>query len=205
MKNAAMVDYYQVLGVPKSASLAEIKRAYRRLALVHHPDRQGDTAQILLINEAYAILKDKQKRAKYDVIHAMHFSMMGKLATHAMTHIKTSDKMMANLQKFEQRTQILSNFVQTQWQKNHKELLNNAKNLWFKVNHLSKSKTDTPSITIDEKLAKLGGRVCFDYQGLTVRTNLPAGLTCDTKVKLMIKGVPIWFVIKIDTKNHEKI
>lgn len=63
-------DYYDLLGVNKSASDEEIKKAYRKLAMKHHPDRnQGDTSseeKFKEIQKAYAILSDKQKRQAYD-------------------------------------------------------------------------------------------------------------------------------------------
>lgn len=60
-------DYYQVLGLSKSAGADEIKRAYRKLALQYHPDRQGgDDSKFKEINEAYEVLKDEQKRSAYD-------------------------------------------------------------------------------------------------------------------------------------------
>ena len=59
-------DYYEILGVSKSASADEIKRAYRKLALKHHPDRGGDHDEFTKLNEAYQVLSDPQKRAQYD-------------------------------------------------------------------------------------------------------------------------------------------
>jgi molecular chaperone DnaJ len=60
-------DYYEVLGVSKSASADEIKRAYRKLAMQHHPDRHGgDDTQFKELGEAYEVLKDSQKKAAYD-------------------------------------------------------------------------------------------------------------------------------------------
>ncbi len=63
-------DYYEVLGVAKNASEADIKKAYRRLAMKHHPDRNPDDksaeARFKEANEAYEILTDAQKRAAYD-------------------------------------------------------------------------------------------------------------------------------------------
>lgn len=59
-------DYYEVLGVGKSASPDEIKKAFRRLAVQHHPDRGGDETKFKEINEAYEVLKDPSKRQRYD-------------------------------------------------------------------------------------------------------------------------------------------
>ncbi len=60
-------DYYQTLGVEKSATDEEIKRAFRRAAHKHHPDKQGgDEQKFKEANEAYQVLSDKQKRAQYD-------------------------------------------------------------------------------------------------------------------------------------------
>lgn len=62
-----MSDYYQTLGVQKGATEDEIKRAYRKLAMKHHPDRTGgDDTEFKKIQEAYATLGDAQKREQYD-------------------------------------------------------------------------------------------------------------------------------------------
>ena len=60
------MDYYQVLGVAKTATQDEIKQAFRKLASKHHPDKGGDTAQFQQIQEAYSVLGDEHKRAEYD-------------------------------------------------------------------------------------------------------------------------------------------
>ncbi len=60
-------DYYEVLGVSKDASDDELKKAFRKAAVKHHPDKEGgDEAKFKEINEAYEVLKDKQKRQRYD-------------------------------------------------------------------------------------------------------------------------------------------
>lgn len=64
------IDYYEILEISRSADSGEIKKAYRKLALQYHPDRnQGDKEaeeKFKAINEAYQVLSDEQKRATYD-------------------------------------------------------------------------------------------------------------------------------------------
>lgn len=60
------MDYYNILGINKNATQEEIKKAYRKLAMKHHPDRGGDNTLFQKINEAYNTLGDPQKRAQYD-------------------------------------------------------------------------------------------------------------------------------------------
>ncbi|MEK7603018.1 MAG: molecular chaperone DnaJ [Patescibacteria group bacterium] len=59
-------DYYEVLGVSKSASADEIKKAFRKAAVEHHPDRGGSEEKFKEVNEAYEVLKDSSKRQRYD-------------------------------------------------------------------------------------------------------------------------------------------
>ncbi len=60
-------DYYEVLGVSKTAGADEIKKAYRKLAVKYHPDKEGgDEAKFKEIGEAYEVLKDDAKRQRYD-------------------------------------------------------------------------------------------------------------------------------------------
>lgn len=63
------MNYYNILGVQQSASHDEIKKAYRKLAMVHHPDKGGDVNKFNEITEAYETLSDTDKRSQYDNPH----------------------------------------------------------------------------------------------------------------------------------------
>jgi curved DNA-binding protein len=70
-------DYYQVLGLKKGASSQEIKKAYRKLAIKYHPDKNPGNKEaeekFKEINEAYAVLSDSQKKAQYDQFGSTDF------------------------------------------------------------------------------------------------------------------------------------
>src|SRR5881394_3398972 len=73
-------DYYETLGVPKTASEDEIKKAFRKLARQHHPDvakdKKAAEEKFKQINEAYEVLGDPEKRKKYDELGA-HWNQPG--------------------------------------------------------------------------------------------------------------------------------
>ena len=63
----SMKNYYDILGLSKSATEDDIKKAFRKLAQKHHPDKKGgDEAKFKELSEAYSVLSDKKKRAEYD-------------------------------------------------------------------------------------------------------------------------------------------
>ena len=66
LKRSKKKDYYKILGVPKTADGSEIKKAFRRESLKHHPDKGGDEEKFKLCNEAYDTLSDDDKRRRYD-------------------------------------------------------------------------------------------------------------------------------------------
>ena len=60
------MDYYSILGIPRNASQDDIRKAYKKQSMQHHPDRGGDENQFKKVNEAYSTLKDPDKRQQYD-------------------------------------------------------------------------------------------------------------------------------------------
>jgi len=60
------MSHYNTLGIPKTSSMDDIKKAYRKLARIHHPDKGGDEDKFKKITDAYEILSDPVKKRKYD-------------------------------------------------------------------------------------------------------------------------------------------
>lgn len=67
-------DYYATLGLDSTASTEDIKRAFKKLAMHHHPDRGGDGERFAAINEAYAVLSDPARRENYDHPNHVHIN-----------------------------------------------------------------------------------------------------------------------------------
>jgi DnaJ-class molecular chaperone len=78
VETLAVKDYYRLLGVEREASGEEIKKAYRKLAMEYHPDRNqgkpGCEDHIKDINEAYQVLGDEEKRQRYDFLCQQPFN-----------------------------------------------------------------------------------------------------------------------------------
>jgi DnaJ-class molecular chaperone len=68
MKNQ-QINPYTILGVTKETNQEEIKKAFRQLAVIHHPDRNGDPEKFKLINEAYKLIGDPHNKHSYDTTY----------------------------------------------------------------------------------------------------------------------------------------
>ena len=97
-------DFYAVLGVPRDASETDIKKAYRRLAMEHHPDRNnGDKAaeeKFKQLTEAYDVLRDPDKRAAYDRYGAAGVRGGGGGGGYAYTHFDLADALNVFMRDF---------------------------------------------------------------------------------------------------------
>lgn len=71
------MDYYSVLGVDKNATPEEIKKSFRKLAMLHHPDKGGEALKFQQINEAYETLSNPIKKAEYDNPISSHNNFFG--------------------------------------------------------------------------------------------------------------------------------
>jgi DnaJ homolog subfamily C member 7 len=67
LKRSKTKDYYKILGVARDCNELDIKKAYRRESLKHHPDKGGDEEKFKLVVEAHAVLSDPQRRERYDL------------------------------------------------------------------------------------------------------------------------------------------
>lgn len=66
LKRSKTKDYYKILGTHREATEIEIKKAYRKESLIHHPDKGGDEEKFKLVVEAHSVLSDPERRARYD-------------------------------------------------------------------------------------------------------------------------------------------
>jgi DnaJ-class molecular chaperone len=86
-------DYYQILYISYHASQEDIKDAYKKLSMQHHPDRGGNATDFQNVQEAYDILKNPTKRAKYDVLIKDRIPIIGQIIDNNSEDIKVEIKM----------------------------------------------------------------------------------------------------------------
>jgi len=67
LKRSKTKDYYKILSVARDCTEIEIKKAYRKESLIHHPDKGGDEEKFKLVVEAHSVLSDPQRRHRYDM------------------------------------------------------------------------------------------------------------------------------------------
>jgi DnaJ family protein C protein 7 len=83
-------DHYKTLGIQSDATEVEIKKAYRKMAIVHHPDKGGSEAAFKEVSAAYEILSDPQRRARFDAgIDEVRSALPRTRSTRALTRISS--------------------------------------------------------------------------------------------------------------------
>lgn len=92
------VSFYNVLEVPETATHDEIKKSYRKLSMIHHPDKPGgDKERFQKISEAYETLSDQDKKREYDMRNQNPFMRMGSFSQDSNSNVNSVEEMLANL------------------------------------------------------------------------------------------------------------
>lgn len=176
-------DYYQILGVDKRASSEEIKKQYRKLAMLHHPDKNPDKPEaedkFRQINEAYDVLSDPEKRQRFD-------SFMGaekanaRPSTSARSSQRTSPK---------ESDDVLNSYAKYK-QSNPKSGFSDFFKQFFSQNNQEHLKADdiNGKITIDLEEAYIGSARILTVNSQKLRLKIKPGIQNDTILRVKGKG-----------------
>jgi len=194
------MDYYSVLGVDQNSSQDDIKRAYRKLAMKHHPDRGGDAETLQRINEAYEVLGNPNKKAVYDTPNHTGFdfsNMQGDPFGSFFDANQFSSFFHHDINQRRPKNKDLSISLEVNLEDAY-----NGKKLFLEIPYPNgQNKTielDIPQgINHGQKL-KLNGMGDNSYQNLLLHfnnksygLNIPAGTQPGTKLRMKKLGMPI--------------
>ncbi len=187
-------DYYEILGVPKSAADDEIKRAYRKLAHQYHPDKnKGDDKKFKEINEAYQVLGNREKREQYDRFGRTFdfggFSAGGGPASGWEGFGGLSD-ILEELFGFSAKDRSSSG-------KGHGGFED-----FFGGGFSRAWSTVQVALNIDFATAALGGEIEVSVKGERIKLNIPAGIQNGEALVYHGKNSDIIFVVNIKTPRH---
>ncbi|PIJ55328.1 molecular chaperone DnaJ, partial [Leucobacter sp. OLES1] len=184
-------DFYQILGVAKDVSEADLKKAYRKLARKYHPDSNpGDTAaeaRFKEISEAYSVLSDSEQRAEYDQIRAMgtgsaRFTsggqgfedifggMFGQQGGHSATGGRNFSYQQGGPQGFDDIFSMFGGGGAPRGPQRGRDI--------------------TASTTLDFETAVRGNTVTLQAPSGQVKVKIPAGVSDGQKIKVRGKGEP---------------
>ena len=170
-------DYYEILGVPKSASDDEIKKSFRKLAVKYHPDKNpGDKeaeTKFKEAGEAYEVLKDKQKRSRYDQFG------------HAGVGSATGNGGAGNPNNF--------NFNGQSFQFDFggggfDDILGNLFGFGSRTRRPARGQDFQTSITIDFEEAIFGATKSINLENESIKLKIPAGIFDGQSIRLASKG-----------------
>ena len=181
-------DYYEILGVPKTATEDEIKRAYRKLAHQYHPDKNGgDDKKFKEINEAYQVLGNKEKKVQYDRFGRTFegapgggFSYGGFEGFGGLSDIL--EELFGFSRKGESRRGGFEDFFGGGFSRT-----------WSTIQ---------TTLSIDFVTAALGGEVEVSVRGEKIKLKIPAGIQNGEALVHHGKNSDIIFVVNIKTPRH---
>ncbi|RLD70505.1 MAG: J domain-containing protein [Bacteroidetes bacterium] len=180
-------NYYSVLGVEKTASQTEIKKAYRKLALKHHPDKNPGKAdakeKFIKLQEAYEVLKDTDKRKKYDVLINQQSTTYKNKYTQKKEYQWDSGKYKSDYydydNSFDDSESLFSTFFNYFFGKKKKS---------SNYSYLYTGKDIKGKITIELTEAFLGSNRVLDVVGEKLRVTLKPGIKNNHQLKISNKG-----------------
>lgn len=185
-------DYYKILGVNANASTEEIKKAYRKLAMIYHPDKnEGDKQaeeKFKEIAEAYEVLSDSEKRLKYDQFvdtkNAQSQQTTYKTHTSSQKHRTTQTQKNKDDQDLDD---FIKNYGQGPFSEFFKKFFDKAKNTKGYSN-LFKGEDVNGKITIDLEEAYLGSTRILTINNEKLRLRIKPGIENDQILRITGKG-----------------
>ena len=179
-------DYYEILGIPKTATEDEIKRAYRKLAHQYHPDKNGgDDKKCKEINEAYQILGSKEKREQYDRFGQTFDGQGFPGGGFSYGDFSGLSDILEELFGFGRRSHGEGGFGF--------DFSGGFNRAWSTIQ---------TTLSIDFATATLGGEVEVSVKGENIKLKIPAGIQNGEALVHHGKNSDIIFVVNIKTPRH---
>ena len=183
-------DYYKVLGIERSASLTDIKKSYRKLALKYHPDKNQTNPsakeEFIKIQEAYEVLKDSEKKKKYDELYDLRKSGPKAKQSAAYENIYDSYSDYYGFSDYSKDT-YKTNEEESIFSTFFKHFFSRKKRR-YDYSYLYKGKDSKGKITIDLEEAFLGSTRIVSIFGEKLRIKIKPGTYDQQVIKIKGKG-----------------